>query len=211
MAEVNLKAELREVSTKGALNQIRRDGFVPGIVYSHDMEPIIFTVSELSLKPIVYTTEMNLVNVKIGNKEPIKSILKNIQFDPLTDKIIHVDFQAITVGEAIQVQVPINFVGQAAGIKEGGVLYQNLNKFDVECLPKHIPQHLEVEITDLHIGDSIIVKDLKFENITILNPEDTNVVSITASREELAEGTDLVADDTEISEPEVITKGKSEE
>jgi len=211
MAEVNLKAELREVSTKGAVNQIRRDGFVPGIVYSHDMEPIIFTVSELSLKPIVYTTEMNLVNVKIGDKEPIKSILKDIQFDPLTDKIIHVDFQAITVGEAIQVQVPINFVGQAAGIKEGGVLYQNLNKFDVECLPKHIPQHLEVEITDLHIGDSIIVKDLKFENITILNPEDTNVVSITASREELAEETDVVADDTEISEPEVITKGKSEE
>jgi large subunit ribosomal protein L25 len=212
MADLSLNAELREVTTKGAVNQLRRDGFVPGVLYSHDMEPVVFSVPELSLKPVVYTTEMHLIDVKVGKNEPVKSILKDVQFDPLTDRIIHVDFQAITVGQAIQVQVPVNLVGQAIGVKEGGRLYQNLHKFDIECLPKDIPQHLEIEITNLHVGDAILVKDVSFENITILNPLDTNVVSVIAAREEeVEETTDELLEGEELAEPEVISKGKQEE
>lgn len=211
MADVNINASLREISTKGAVNQLRREGIVPGVLYSKDTEPISFSVSELSLKPVVYTNEMHLVNLKIGEKEEVKSILKDVQFDPLTDRIIHVDFQAITVGQVIQVQVPISLVGQAVGIKQGGKLLQNLHKFDVECLPKFIPEHLEIDITSLQVGESILVKDLSFENITLLNAEDTSVVSISAIRAEEEETGDEMLDESETKEPEVIGKGKSEE
>lgn len=212
MADINISAEARELATKGTVNQMRRDGKVPGVLYSKDIEPIKFSVSSKALKPVIYTTEMHLVNIKIGDKEEIKSILKDVQFDPVTDNVIHVDFQAIKVGEVIQVQVPVNITGQAPGIKEGGVLIHNLHKFDIECLPKDIPEFLEVDISELGIGDSILVKDLSFENIKLLNPEDANIVGVIAPRDE---DDDKVAEEElegeEMKEPEVINKGKSEE
>lgn len=213
MADVNIKADVREISTKGAVNELRRNGIVPGVLYSNEMEPVIFSVPELTLKPVVYTTEMRLINLQIGEKEEVKCILKDVQFDPLTDKIIHVDFQAITVGQVIQVQVPINVTGSAIGVKQGGKFVQNLHKIDVECLPKHIPNHLDIDITSLEIGDSILVRDLSIENITILNPEDTSIVSVTTSRaaEEDEVSDEEAIEEGETAEPEVISKGKSEE
>ena len=213
MADVKIKADKREVSTKGYVNQIRRDGFVPGVLYSREMEPIIFTVPELSLNKVVYTTEMHLVDLKIGDDESIKCILKDVQFDPVTDRIIHVDFQAITVGQVIQVQVPLNITGSAIGVKHGGKLNQNLHKLDVECLPKNIPSHLDIDITKLDIGDSVLIKDLEFENITLLNPEDTSVVAVMAPKaeEEEEEVTDELLEDAENAEPELVGKSKSEE
>lgn len=213
MSELNLSAEPRTVSTKGAVNKLRRDGNIPGILYSKEMEPVIFSVSEIALKPVIYTTEMNLINLKIGDKDEVKSIVKDVQFDPLTDRIVHVDFQAITVGQLIQVQVPLNLIGQSIGIKAGGRLVQNIHKVDVECLPKNIPSHLDVDITELNVGDSILAKDLQFEELTILNPEETSIVSIAAARAEEVEPeeTDELLEETESAEPEVIGKGKSEE
>ena len=212
MADLNITAIPREVSTKGAVNKLKREGQVPGVLYSNEMEPITFSIPELALKPVVYTTEMHLVNIKIGDNEEVKSILKDIQFDPLTDKIIHVDFQAIKAGQVIQVQVPINIIGQAIGVKNGGRLAQSLHKVDVECLPKNIPTHLEVDISDLDIGDSILVRELNTDNIKILNAEDASVVGVTTSRaEEEEEVVDELLEDTDEAEPEVIGKGKSEE
>ena len=212
MADVNITAETREISTKGAVNKLRKDGYVPGVLYSKDMEPIIFTVPELSLKSVVYTTEMHLVNIKIGENEAIPSILKDVQFDAVTDKIVHIDFQAITKGQVIQVQVPINLIGQSVGIKEGGRLATNLHKVDVECLPKNIPSSLDVDITELNIGDSILVRDLSFDDIKILNAEDASIVAIMAPREEEEEETsDDILDEAPSAEPEVIGKDDSEE
>jgi large subunit ribosomal protein L25 len=213
MADVNIKANVRELSTKGAVNQLRKDGIVPGVLYSHEMEPVIFSVPELALNPVVYTTEMHLVDLKVGENEEVKCIVKDVQFDPVSDKIIHIDFQAITVGQVIQVQVPINILGQAIGVKQGGKFNHNLHKVDVECLPKHIPSHLDVDITNLEIGDSILIKDLKFENIKILNSEDASVAAVTTSRavEEDEETAEELLEETESAEPELIGKGKSEE
>lgn len=212
MADLNIAADAREITTKGAVNQLRREEKVPGVLYSKEMEPVNFSVPELLLNPIVYTTDMRLINLKIGKNKEVKSILKDVQFDPVTDRIIHVDFQAITVGQVIQVQVPINFVGQAVGVKEGGRLFHNLHKFDVECLPKHIPQNLEVDVTNLEVSQSILVKDLSFENIKILNPQDASVVAVSTARAEEEEvATDEILEPTEAAQPEVIGKSKSED
>jgi len=212
MADLNIAADVREITTKGAVNQLRKEEKVPGVLYSKEMEPINFSVPELVLNPVVYTTQMRMIDLKIGNNKKVKSILKDVQFDPVTDRIIHVDFLAITVGQVIQVQVPINFVGQSVGVKEGGRLLHNLHKFDVECLPKHIPQNLEVDITELNVGQSILVKDLSFENIVILNPENASVVAISVAREEEEEvATDEILEPTEAAQPEVIGKSKPED
>lgn len=211
MASINIKAETREISTKGAVNKLRKDGYVPGVLYSKEMDALNFTVEELILKPVIYTAEMNLVDLKIGDGKVIKCILKDVQFDPVTDRIVHVDFQAITVGQVIQLQVPISFVGQAIGVKEGGKLSQNLHKLDIECLPKHIPKNFEIDLTNLNVGDSIQIRDLSFENIKILNSENATVVSIFVSRDVEEDTTDDLLGESDTVETEVIEKGKSEE
>ncbi|MBI1932724.1 MAG: 50S ribosomal protein L25 [Ignavibacteriales bacterium] len=209
MSDINITAKKRTKSTKGAVNKIRREGNVPGILYSKGSEPVNIFVEELSLKPVVYTSEVHLVNLKIEDQESVRSILKDIQFDPLTDRIVHVDFQAVTLGKAIQLQLPISFIGSAVGVKEGGKLQQNLHKLDIQCLPKDIPQHLEVDITNLHIGNSILVGDLSFENIEILSAADTVVVSVTTIKETTDEKTDELQDAPK--EPELISRGKAQE
>ncbi len=209
MSDINITAKKRTKSTKGAVNKIRREGNVPGILYSKGSEPVNIFVEELSLKPVVYTSEVHLVNLKIEDQESVRSILKDIQFDPLTDRIVHVDFQAVTLGKAIQLQLPISFIGSAVGVKEGGKLQQNLHKLDIQCLPKDIPQHLEVDITNLHIGNSILVGDLSFENIEILSAADTVVVSVTTIKETTDEKTDELQDTPK--EPELISRGKAQE
>ncbi len=120
----------------------------------------------------------------------------------------------LTSGETFQLEVPVQFLGSPVGIKEGGVLQQFLHKLEVECLPKDIPQHIDVDVTNLSIGDSIHVSELNIENITILNPEDTVLVSVTHPKveaepvaEEVAEG----EEGEEQAEPEVIGKGKADE
>lgn len=211
MKDINIAAEKREISTKGAVNELRRNGSVPGVLYSKESDPVNITVTELSLKPIVYTKEMHLVNLKVDGND-VKVILKDIQFDPLTDRIIHVDFQAITVGQVIQVQLPVSLIGQAIGVKNGGVLQQIMNKLDVECLPRHIPEQIEINIADLDVGDSVKVSDLEFEDLTILNAEDTAIVAVTAPKgSDEEEATDELGEEEESAEPEVISKGKSED
>jgi len=211
MANVNIISEERKISTKGAVNSLRKEGKVPGVLYSKDMEPINFTTTQIALRSVVYTKEMHLINLKINDKEAITCILKDIQFDPVTDKIIHVDFQAITAGQKIEVQVPVSLIGQSAGIKEGGQIQQHLHKLDLECLPKHIPDHLEIDITELNIADSIHIRDLSFENITLLNSEDTLIVAIVAPKaeEEVAEE-EVVGEADEEKQPEVIGEKKDD-
>ncbi len=211
MAEIKLQAKTREISTKGKINELRRQGFVPGVFYIKNEDPIYFYVPESSLRPLVYTTEMHLVDLIIDDDKNYKSIVKDVQFDPLTDKMIHVDLQGITVGQAIEVQVPILLTGQAIGIKEGGRLQQVIHKLDVECLPKDIPEQLEVDISNLKIGDNLLVKDLSYDNIKILTEEDAVIVTILAPKgtEEETEAEELGAEAP--AEPEVISKSKSDE
>lgn len=211
MAELKLETQSREISTKGAINQKRREGFVPGIYYAKGSEPIHFFVQEVSLKPLIYTTEMNIVNLIVDGKGDHRGIVKEVQFDPLTDHIIHIDLQGITVGETIQMQVPISIVGQSIGIRLGGRLQQSLHKIDIECLPKDIPQNIEIDISELNIGDDILVKDISMENIKILNSEDAMIIAVVAPRAE----EEVEAEEAETleatAEPEVISKSKSEE
>ncbi len=211
MAEIVLAAKKREIGNKGANKELRRNGVIPCIYYSKGKDPIVFSVEEVALKPLVFTSETHIINLSFENEDPIGTIIKDIQFDPVTDRIVHVDFHGITLGQKLEVQIPINFIGSAVGVKEGGILQEVLHKLDVECLPRHIPENLAVDVTDLAIGDSIHIRDLEFENITILNHDDTTVVSVITPRVEEVDEVEDEVEEAETAEPEVIAKGKAED
>ena len=187
---------------------------VPGVFYIKGQEGIPIIVEENDINPLVFTSESHLIELQIeGDGEEMReSILKDIQFDPVTDKVIHFDLRGITRGEVIELEIPLMLKGTAIGIKEGGVLQQSLQRLQIECLPRHIPAHLEFDVTNLKFGDSVSVEDLSFENVTILNAPQSVVLSIVAPKviEEAKPEDELLVED-ESNEPEVIKKGKSED
>ncbi|MCH8170477.1 MAG: 50S ribosomal protein L25, partial [Bacteroidetes bacterium] len=175
MENVILVANLRETINKAARNKIRKEGRVPGVYYSKYDNPIAFDVDEKDIGPLVFTSSRNIISLKVAGKEEHECFLKNVQFDPITDKVVHFDLLGLKRGEKFQLNIPFSFVGSSVGVKEGGILQIGLHKLFVECLPKDVPQSLEVNIENLNIGDTIHVKDLNFENLTILTPTDSVV------------------------------------
>lgn len=210
MEKVVLKANQRSSINKTSRSEIRKNGRVPGIFYSKHEKPIAIDVTEKSIKPLVFTSETHLISLELEGKENHECVIKDIQFDPVTDRVIHFDLLGLTVGEKFQLEVPIQYHGSPVGVKEGGVLQQFLHKLEIECLPKDIPQRLDVNIQDLKLGDAIHIKDLKFENITLLNLEDSVVVAVTHPKvEKVATAEELAAEAQ--TQPEVIGKDKAEE
>ncbi len=209
MEKVVLKANVRTTTTKNSNNSLRREGRVPGIFYSKHSQPISIDVLEKTIKPFVYTSETHLISLQVNENEEHECVIKDVQFDPVTDKIIHFDLLGLTVGEKFQLEVPVQYHGSPVGVKEGGVLQISLHKLEIECLPKDIPQHIDLNIQDLKLGDAIHVSDLNIEGITVLSPEDTLLVAIVhpkAEKEATAEGAEEAQ-----TEPEVVGKAKEEE
>jgi large subunit ribosomal protein L25 len=208
MEKVVLEANIRDQFSKGSNNRLRKEGRVPGVFYSKHDEPIAIDVIEKSINPLVFTSQTNLISLKTNNGKEFDCLIKDIQFDPVTDRVIHIDLFGLTTNETIQIEVPIQFIGAPVGVKDGGIMQAVLHKLMIECMPGDMPQHLEVQVGDLKLGDSVHVSDLEFENITILSSPESVVVSITHPKVEKAavEGEEEVA-----AEPEIIGKGKEKE
>jgi large subunit ribosomal protein L25 len=209
MEKVILEANKRNTGSKSSRNVLRRNGKVPGVFYSKHNETISIEVNEKSIKPLVFTTETHLIGLKVDSNQEFDCIIKDVQFDPVTDNIVHFDLIGLTSNETIQLEVPVLYIGSPVGVRDGGVLQQSLHKLEIECLPKDIPQHFEINISDLKLGDSIHVGDLSFENVKILNLKDTVVVAVGHPKVEKEVTEEAVQ--AEPAEPEVIGKGKAEE
>ncbi|MBS4034459.1 MAG: 50S ribosomal protein L25 [Ignavibacterium sp.] len=210
MEKVLLEARKRSNEKKSSNKSLRREGKVPGVIYSKNVQPISIEVNEGSINPLVFTSKTNLISLNIEGEDKLDCIIKDIQFDPVTDKIVHFDLQEFNVKEKIQIEVPIQLIGSAIGVKEGGIVQQNLHKVDLECLPSDIPESVTVDISNLKLGDSVHVSDLKLDGVEFLNPEESIIVSVAhpkVDKEPIAEE----AGDEEKTEPEVIGKGKSED
>jgi large subunit ribosomal protein L25 len=210
MSEISVNAKKRTLSSKGVVNQLRREGNVPGIFYSKDTEPIPIYLAEGALRPLVYTAETHIVNIKIDDKDEYKSIVKNVQFDPVTDKVVHFDLQGISADQEIELEVPVLLEGQAKGVREGGIIQHSMHKLQISCLPGNIPEHITINISDLGIGDSVHVKDLKLEMVKFRHHDDQIIVSVVVPRA-VVEPTAAALPGEETTEPEVISKGKQTE
>ena len=216
MAVVTLNAQKREDLGNSSLKANRKKGNIPGVFYVKGTPSIPIYVKDTVLHPFVFTSEVNIINLKIeGTDNSFNCIVKDVQFDPVTDKPVHFDLLGISEKEKIKLEVPIMLVGSPAGLKDGGILQHPVHRVEVECLPKDIPSHIEVNIDALKIGDSLRVADIQQVNFEILDSPDTTIVAVVApviekEPEVVAEG-EAAAAGEEITEPEVIAKGKKEE
>ncbi len=206
MKKVELSANVRKEFSKSAKTKLRNSGFVPGVFYSRTDDVVSFYVPETHINPLVFTSEAHVIELKLDDGTSHDCILKDIQFDPVTDRVIHFDLLGLIKGETIAIDLPLSFVGSPVGVREGGQLQVYLHKVHVECLPSDIPEHLEVNIADLKLGHSIHVRDLSFENIKILTSPETSLVGVAVPR--TAEEPTATADVAAPAEPEVIAKGK---
>ncbi|HMS63773.1 MAG TPA: 50S ribosomal protein L25 [Ignavibacteria bacterium] len=208
MSEITLNALKRDDYKELTLNQLRKKGIIPGIYYGHGIGNIELAANELELRPVIYTTESHIINLKFDEGNTLSCILKDVQFHPVSDKPLHFDLIALKEGETINIEVSIHLLGNAIGVREGGMLQHILHKLEIECIPSNIPSHIDVDISELNIGDSIKISDLKLDNVKILNDENASIVSVVAAtveKEVAAEGAEAPA------EPEVISKSKKEE
>lgn len=216
MSEVVLNAVVR-TETGSAANRLRAAEKIPGIYYAHGEENINITATPLAMKPLIYTSNTHLINLKLDNGVNKTCILRDVQFDPISDRPIHFDLQGVKENEELTVQIPVILSGSPKGVKDGGTLQFIMHKVRVSCLPKYIPEHIELNVAELEMNDSIHVRDIKIDNVKILDNESAAVVAVvppTVIKEETpAEGVAVegaVGEEGAVAaaEPEVIAKGK---
>ncbi|MBI4691675.1 MAG: 50S ribosomal protein L25 [Nitrospirae bacterium] len=216
MERVTLDVEKRERAGKGIARTLRRQGIIPAVIY-REGGSLPISISTKALTEFIHTTagEHTVVNLKFPGGENKLAILKEYQRDPLKGEILHTDFFEISLTEKVSVNVRVMVMGESIGVKrDGGILQHLLREVEIECLPDKIPGHFEIDISKLEIGQAIHVKDIHVgEGIKVLtNPDEVilNVIAPIVEKEEVpaAEG---VAAAPEVTEPEVIKKGKKEE
>lgn len=182
MKEVTLAASIRTDIGKGASRQSRIKGNIPAVVYGPETKPFQIEVSEKSLRAAVKEAHStsSIFNLDVDGKVS-KVIIREIQRDPVTSVVTHVDFHALSMNKPIHLTVPITITGTAIGVKsEGGILQTTLRDLEISCLPENIPEEIEVDVTELGIGDSIHVKDLEVPNVKILTEKGRTVVVVAA-------------------------------
>jgi large subunit ribosomal protein L25 len=214
MEQARLEAHLREVGGKGAARAIRRAGFVPAIVYGHKMEPTAIQLSERGLSRFLSSEGENvIINMDLGEGEAETVMIREVQVDPLSRKIIHADFVRVSLEERVTTHIPITLVGTAPGTTAGGVQEFLLRELQVECQVGQIPEHVEVEVSSLEIGDQVRVGDVKLgEEITISDDPSTIIVTIaTPTVIKEPEEEEIAIEEEEEMEPEVIGERRAEE
>ena len=186
MQTVNLNAVKREEG-KGHAGRMRKTGAVPAVLYGKKFKASSISVNEKELELAVSTkSKLNvLLDLTIDGKDKMKVRIRDYQADQVTRQFTHVDFQVLDLKEKIMVEVPLQFVGKAKGVKEGGVLLMDRRLLSVKCLPTAIPENIEVDITELAIGDGIHVDELKLpEGIECPHEGNFSIVSVVAPMKE---------------------------
>src|SRR5215210_2939309 len=218
MATVNLDAEPRTDAGKGGARTLRSQGQIPAVIYGHGREPQSLTLNARDLDKMLehIQAESTVIEVTVGGQTS-KTLIREIQRHPFKRQILHVDFQELVAGEKVIVSIPIMLTGTAEGVRlGGGVLDQTLRELEIEVDPSNIPDHIEYDITNMVIGDSVHVSDLKVpEGIEIQDDPETSVAVLAAPRAVIEE-TPVVAEAVEgeagaVAEPEVIGRGKEDE
>jgi large subunit ribosomal protein L25 len=210
MSEVMLQAEIRVQTGKHA-KLTRNEGNVPGVFYSRGEENIIIKAPALSLAPLIYGSETHIIDLRLNNGTTKKAILRDVQFDPVSDKLIHFDLQGVHEHEKLTTEVPVILTGGVpVGVRGGGLLQHSIHRVRVSCLPKDIPGKIEIDVANLEMNRSVHIRDLNIPNVTILENMDAAVVGVIPPTV-IKEAEPGVTPVEELKEPEVVGKGKKPE
>lgn len=182
MKHFELKGQLRQVGNKAAIKAIRAQGLVPCNLYGLGLENVLFTVDAKDLRGLTHTPASYIVDLVLDGKK-YTAVVHELQFHPIEDVCLHVDFLQVNEEKPIAIKVPLNITGHAAGVQAGGKFVKNVRELRISALMKNLPDQLDVDITKLGIGENIVAGDLKHEDITILNPKSTIICGVKATRQ----------------------------
>lgn len=185
MERQELMVKLRNATGKGVARKLRTEGLIPAVFYGHKSKPVPLSLVSTDLKKILNTESgyNTLISLKFeGTKEKERVVLlKDLQVSPLKRNYLHADLYEVLMDEIITARIPLHFVGKAIGVKEGGIEQHSRRELDIRCLPASLIDFIEVDVTNLAIGDSIHVKDVKLpEGIEVLDPAGDTIVSVIA-------------------------------
>ena len=191
MQEYKIEVQKRELSNKkSTINQLRQNNEIPGIYYSHDSKLSIPFSVDVKILFNALKSDVQVYKINVGGKNR-DVIIKSIQYHPVSESILHIDLYGVRMDQKVTLKVPILFIGQSEGVRSGGVLNQNLTELEVSCLPTNIPQNIEVDVTDLNIGDGIRLEQISVnENVELIGDSDLLITSVTLP--------------TKIEEPEIL-------
>tara|TARA_B100000676_G_scaffold156488_1_gene154208 strand:- start:1387 stop:2052 length:666 start_codon:yes stop_codon:yes gene_type:complete len=208
-----LEAKLRNETGKGSARRIRSSGAIPAVIYGREQDTISLTIDSRESKRLFQSVsvENTIINVKIDNEEEqFETLVREIQVHPHRDDILHVDFYRIERGVALEVEIPVDFVGNAQGVKEGGVLEILFRELRVKCRPSQIPETIVVDISELEIGSSLKVSDIDVgDEIELMADPGQAVCMVALPKEEVVEEEELLEDelDEEAAVGEVAVEG----
>ncbi len=218
--QVSLNVDVRTASGKKVAKRLRFRGQLPAVVYGEGAESVACSVDQRRLTDLLKAHGRNaIISLRAGDTSQ-STIIKDIQYHPLQDEILHVDFHRIDLTRKIVVEVPLHATGSAVGVRIGeGILEQMLHELEVECLPTEIPDHIEIDVSDLDIGDSLHVSDIVVDDddLTVVTDSDRTVFAVAApalvieeEEEEVEDEEGLVDEEgeEEMQEPEVIERGR---
>jgi large subunit ribosomal protein L25 len=180
MKSIAISGSPRENVGKRDAKELRYDGKVPAVLYGGPTQTH-FAVSAADLKPVVYTPDVHFIDIEVAGVKS-QAVIQDIQFHPLTEKILHVDFLALDPNKPIAIEIPVKLTGTSPGVKMGGKLVQKLRKLRVKGLPKDHLDNVEVSIEGLEVGKSVRVGEIKLPNLQITNAAEDTIVSVTTSR-----------------------------
>lgn len=213
MAVIQLKGSKRASTGKGGARKARAAGQIPGVLYGHGETPVPVAVDfkdfEIALRS--HKGGNAIVNLNVGAGD-VTALLRDVQLDPLSRRIIHLDFQHISLTEQIEVEVVLHFLGVPVGVKDGGgILEHSIRTLEVRCLPTAIPASIDVDVTALNVGDSLHVRDLKVSGFDIVTDGDVTIAAVVLPAvEEVAAPVEGAVPAT--AEPEVVgAKGKKDD
>jgi large subunit ribosomal protein L25 len=166
---------------KKATKALRNAGKVPCVVYGGE-KPLHFSADELAFKNLVYTPNAHTVKVDLDKGDKLKAVMQDIQFHPVTDRILHVDFYQLFDDKEVSMEIPVRLQGNSPGVRNGGRLLFRNRKLTIKALPDNLPDFFDIDISNLKIGDNILVESLLNDEFSILQPDSTVVVQVKTAR-----------------------------
>ncbi|MCH2033741.1 MAG: 50S ribosomal protein L25/general stress protein Ctc [Tenacibaculum sp.] len=180
MQSITINGSQRESVGKSATKALRNAGKVPCVLYGGD-KPVHFSADEKAFKSLVYTPNVYTASIEVDG-QTYAAVLQDIQFHPVTDRILHIDFYQLFEDKAVTMEIPVRLVGSSKGVMIGGALRHNMRKLKVKALPANLPDFIEADITELEIGNKLYVTELASDNYTFLHPDNTVVAQVRMSR-----------------------------
>jgi len=181
MKEISVKGQQRTDTGKKATKLLRKEGLIPCNLYGEAEKALSFATSMAELRKAIYTPEVYVVNLNIDGKEH-KAVIKELQFHPTTDALLHADFYEVNEKKAITIGIPVKLNGLAQGVRDGGKINLSIRKINVTAPYKQIPEILNIDVTNLQLGKAIKVGELSFEGLQIATSPEVVVCSVKATR-----------------------------